>query len=233
MKTSYLGISSSADDDSTASALGPHSHTNVLNGGIGDRGRQQRITIVASVTRAPVTASAAAAAAAVTIVTATVVTAVVAVVHHAYLTGPDQPQQTLVVHAGHTAVGPHAIVFVLPPPVVVVVVITVTVVVDVTDLNAPLALVTPSPHGHHPFAGQPVLHRVHDHVRVHRTTVAEMFQQYARDERGHGFHVQAVVVPVVVVVVVVYRLDQAVVVSLSSPLQRTRSTCDRRPRLSD
>lgn len=134
-------------------------------------------------------------------VLATEATASAAVVYDAHPTRLYQPQQAPVISARHPTVGPHAIILVLSPLIVFVVIVVLrtavvfvdvavvvavsrfvgSVIIAVVGTTATTFLVSFPYVGHQLLPGQPILYRVHDHFGVHRTLVAEMFQQYARD----------------------------------------------------
>lgn len=97
-------------------------------------------------------------------VLATAAAPTAAVVYDADPAALDQLRQAPVERAWCPEVGPHAVVTIVLPS----------------------RVFAPTTHRRRLVQRQPVLHRIHDHVRVHRLTVTEVLQQYARDQRGHG-----------------------------------------------
>lgn len=87
-----------------------------------------------------------------------------AVVFDADPAAPDQLRQAPTIRARCPQIGPHVVVTRLLPS----------------------GVYAPTTHCRRLVQCQPVLYRIHDHVRVYRMTVAEMLQQYPRDQRGYG-----------------------------------------------
>lgn len=97
---------------------------------------------------------------------------VVDIVHHVHPAGTHQSVQASAIGFGRPVVGPH---------VVRTAAATTAVVIGVHRI-VPLTAAVPVI-----FSGQAVLHRVHDHVSVHRAAVTKVLEQHARDQRLQEF----------------------------------------------